>query len=72
MKRRGEWARTHPDGGSRTRAGDPQGDGEKCEDMKQCEGDLESAIAYAQELICASFENLDCSRSVVDGAAAAV
>jgi hypothetical protein len=36
------------------------------------EEDSESAIAYAQELICASFENLDCSHSLVDEAAAAV
>jgi hypothetical protein len=45
---------------------------EKCEDMRLSEEDSQSAIAYAQELICASFENLDCSRSLVDKAAAAV
>jgi 3-hydroxyacyl-CoA dehydrogenase len=45
---------------------------EKCEDMKLSEEDSGSAIAYAQELICASLENLDCSQSLVDEAAAAV
>jgi len=45
---------------------------EKCEDMKLREEDSGSAIAYAQELICASLGNLDCSQSLVDEAAAAV